>query len=161
MTTAYEELVSCLYDEEDRQNLEWAIGSALMGGPKKTVVIYGPAASGKTTTLKIIEKIFENQSVGVILDDVMAVEVRDEYLFIATHELLNFEELEAMPDVVLVKTSGRTHPQGLYERLIVEIYETDYELRLIAHESVRRFVGMGSTYFNHAIPDTLSEENDQ
>lgn len=57
---AYERLVSILYSEEERQKLEWAIGSVLTGDSKeieKMVVLYGAPGSGKSTILKLIKKL--------------------------------------------------------------------------------------------------------
>lgn len=60
--TAYEEIISTLYDPEERDKLEWAIGAIIAGDSRyiqKFVVLYGPAGAGKSTILKIIEKLFE------------------------------------------------------------------------------------------------------
>jgi energy-coupling factor transporter ATP-binding protein EcfA2 len=161
MTTAYEELAGFLLDQENRENLEWAIGSAVLEGPKKTVVLFGPPASGKTTFLKIIERLFPGVSVAIATQDADAVEVKNGYTFMAANRAPNFEELRSTPDVILVGMSGRTFGQARYEQLVNEIYETDYELRFIAHDCARRFMAMGSTYFDHVIDDTIPEENDK
>ena len=59
---AYEELISTLYDPENRRKLEWAIG-AIVSGDSKTIqkfeVIYGEAGSGKSTVLNIIQELFK------------------------------------------------------------------------------------------------------
>lgn len=55
----YEELISTLYSEEERQKIEWAIGSIIAGDSKtiqKFYVFYGEPGSGKSTILKIIGK---------------------------------------------------------------------------------------------------------
>ena len=59
---AWEELVSTLYDPEQRAKFEWAIGSIVEGDSKaiqKFLVFYGPAGTGKSTILGIIHKLFE------------------------------------------------------------------------------------------------------
>ena len=59
---AYEELMSTLYNPEEREKLEWAIGSILSGDSKKNqkfLVLYGPPGSGKGTFLNICEMLFE------------------------------------------------------------------------------------------------------
>ena len=59
--SAYEELISTLYSPEERQKLEWAIGSIIKGDSKKIqkfIVLYGPGGTGKSTVLSIIEKLF-------------------------------------------------------------------------------------------------------
>lgn len=59
---AWDELLEVLYSEEERAKIEWAIGAVLSGDSKriqKFLVFYGPAGSGKSTVLSIIEKLFE------------------------------------------------------------------------------------------------------
>ena len=60
--SAWDELVGTLYSVEERAKIEWAIGSIVAGDSKKIqkfFVFYGPAGSGKSTMLNIIEKLFE------------------------------------------------------------------------------------------------------
>ena len=59
---AYEELISTLYDPEEREKLEWAVGSIISGDSKmiqKFVVLYGSAGSGKSTFLNIVQQLFD------------------------------------------------------------------------------------------------------
>ncbi len=59
---AYEEMMSTLYDQEERDKLEWAIGAILTGDSKdiqKFIVLYGEAGSGKSTFLHIVEKLLK------------------------------------------------------------------------------------------------------
>lgn len=60
--SAYDELISTLYDKEEREKLEWAIGSIISGDSKKIqkfIVLYGSAGSGKSTVLNIIQMLFD------------------------------------------------------------------------------------------------------
>lgn len=60
--TAYDELMSTLYDEENRAKLEWAIGAIISGDSKKIQkfeVLYGDKGTGKSTVLNIISKLFD------------------------------------------------------------------------------------------------------
>lgn len=60
--TAYDKLISTLYDEENRHKIEWAIGSIVTGDSKyiqKFMVFYGAAGTGKSTILNIIQSLFE------------------------------------------------------------------------------------------------------
>lgn len=60
--SAYEELVSTLYDPIERQKIEWAIGAVISGDSKKIqkfLVLYGAAGTGKSTMLNIIQMLFE------------------------------------------------------------------------------------------------------
>ena len=59
--TAYNKLISTLYDEENRHKIEWAIGSIVTGDSKyiqKFMVFYGSAGTGKSTILNIIQELF-------------------------------------------------------------------------------------------------------
>jgi len=59
---AWVELVGSLYDSDERQKIEWAIGAVISGDSKKLqkfLVLYGPGGTGKSTILNIVQKIFE------------------------------------------------------------------------------------------------------
>lgn len=59
---AWDELVSTLYSPIEREKFEWAIGSIIAGDSvsiQKFFVFYGDPGSGKSTILKIIQKLFE------------------------------------------------------------------------------------------------------
>jgi len=59
---AFNELMGILYDEEEREKLEWAIGAIISGDAKniqKFIVLYGEAGTGKSTVLNIIQKLFD------------------------------------------------------------------------------------------------------
>lgn len=59
---AYTELSTTLYDPEELQKLEWAVGSVIAGDSKyiqKFIVLYGESGTGKSTYLNIIAKLFE------------------------------------------------------------------------------------------------------
>lgn len=61
-STAWEELLGTLYASDERAKIEWAIGSIVAGDSKriqKFLVLYGPAGTGKSTILNIIQKLFE------------------------------------------------------------------------------------------------------
>ena len=60
--TAYDKLMSTLYEPEERRKIEWAIGSIVCGDSKKLqkfMVLYGEAGTGKSTVLNIIQKLFD------------------------------------------------------------------------------------------------------
>lgn len=61
-TEAWDEMLKVLYSEEERAKIEWAIGAVVSGDSKniqKFIVLYGPPASGKSTVLNIIQKLFQ------------------------------------------------------------------------------------------------------
>lgn len=65
--SAWDELVGTLYSPEEREKIEWAIGSIISGDAKtiqKFLVFYGDAGSGKSTILHIIESLFDGYYVS-------------------------------------------------------------------------------------------------
>ncbi len=59
---AYDKLISTLYDPEEREKIEWAIGAIVTGDSKwiqKFLVLFGEAGTGKSTILNIIQKMFD------------------------------------------------------------------------------------------------------
>lgn len=60
--SAWDRLMSVLYSPEERDKIEWAIGSIVSGDAKriqKFLVLYGAAGTGKSTVLNIIQKLFD------------------------------------------------------------------------------------------------------
>ena len=69
---AYDELMSTLYSPENREKIEWAIGSILSGDSKsiqKFYVLYGKGGTGKGTVLKIIGKLFKGYDCAFRAED--------------------------------------------------------------------------------------------
>lgn len=65
--SAWDELISTLYSPDEKQKIEWAIGSIVSGDAKtiqKFIVFYGEAGSGKSTVLNIIESLFDGYCVS-------------------------------------------------------------------------------------------------
>ena len=61
-TDAWDELLGVLYSPTERDKIEWAIGAIISGDSKwiqKFLVFYGPPATGKSTVISIIEKLFD------------------------------------------------------------------------------------------------------
>lgn len=61
-TDAYDELIGTLYNQSERDKLEWAIGAIISGDSKdiqKFIVLYGESGSGKSTFLNIVQEMFD------------------------------------------------------------------------------------------------------
>lgn len=59
---AWDKIVSTLYDPEEREKIEWAIGAVITGDSKdiqKFLVFYGKPGAGKGTILNIIQQLFQ------------------------------------------------------------------------------------------------------
>lgn len=60
--SAWDTLVGYLYDEPEREKIEWAIGAVVSGDSRsieKFCVFYGDPGTGKGTILKVIMKLFQ------------------------------------------------------------------------------------------------------
>ena len=58
---SWDQIVGTLYSPEEREKIEWAIGSIVSGDSadiQKFVVLYGDPGAGKGTIIKIIQKLF-------------------------------------------------------------------------------------------------------
>lgn len=63
---AYDEIMSTIYDPEQREKIEWAIGAIISGDSKKIqkfIGLYGGPGTGKSTILNIIEAMFDGYCV--------------------------------------------------------------------------------------------------
>ncbi len=59
---SWDEILSVLYDEEERHKIEWCIGAIVSGDSKKLqkfLVFYGSAGTGKSTIINIIQDLFD------------------------------------------------------------------------------------------------------
>lgn len=73
-TQNYDELMSVLYEPEERLKIEWAVGSVIAGKSKniqKFIVLYGGPGTGKSTILNIISGVlsgyvgeFDSKAIG-------------------------------------------------------------------------------------------------
>lgn len=71
---AYETLMNTLYSPEEREKIEWAIGAIISGDSKKIqkfLVFYGPAGTGKSTVLNIIQMMFDGYCVSFKSNDLV------------------------------------------------------------------------------------------
>ena len=60
--SAWDKLISTLYDEEERHKIEWAIGAIVTGDSKhiqKFITMYGAPGTGKSTILNVIQQLFQ------------------------------------------------------------------------------------------------------
>lgn len=60
--TAYDRLISTIYNEDERHKIEWCIGSIVNGDSRtlqKFMVLYGSGGTGKSTIINIIQMLFD------------------------------------------------------------------------------------------------------
>ena len=128
--SAYDEMMSILYSEEERQKIEWAIGSIIAGESKniqKFFVFYGKPGTGKSTILNIIQglfqgysTIFEAKALGTASNQFATEAFRDNPLVAIQHDgdLSRIEDNTKLNSIV-------SHE----EMLINEKYKTSYTFR--------------------------------
>ena len=71
-TSAYDKLMSVLYSGEERQKIEWLIGSVFAGESKniqKFLVLYGDPGTGKSTVLDLIKDLTSGYWVPFVASD--------------------------------------------------------------------------------------------
>ena len=129
-TPNWDELVSTLYSDEERQKIEWAIGSIIAGDSKdiqKFYVFYGAPGSGKSTILKIIGKLFEGYTTTF---DAKAIGNPN-----ATFALEPFKDnpliaIQDDGDLSRVEDNTRLNSIASHERLIInEKHKSTYSAR--------------------------------
>ena len=70
--SAFDEIMTTLYNDDERQKILWAIGSVVSGDARKIqkfCVLYGDPGTGKGTVLDIIERLFADYCVSINAKD--------------------------------------------------------------------------------------------
>lgn len=135
---AYDELVSTLYDPEERQKFEWAIGSIFVGKAteiQKFLVFYGPPGSGKSTILNIVQKLFEDY---YVMFEAKALATNDDF---ALEQFKTNPLVAIQHDGDLSKIEDNTKLNSIVSReplIINEKHKSRYSLQL------RTFMMMGT-----------------
>lgn len=153
---AYNELITRLYSQEDREKIEWAIGAALAGGPQKVLVISGPPASGKSTMLRIVESIFDREGFP---DDVVVKHegfddqpIRPSRLFVASNRPM----ITSSSDMIVATTTGNLHSRSEYDRLTAEVKS---EMDTISNACLNQYLSMGLKYYDDLTLNNYIQEN--
>lgn len=136
-TKAYNELMNLLLSDEDREKFEWAVGSALVGGPRNVVIIYGPAArTGKSTLLNIVRGVIlhspeTNFNPRIALQyDGYVKQDPDVFVFAASNTPRRIK------DSIKIEVSGHRFPANKFHVLMQEI---NSELITIAENCINRY----------------------
>ena len=129
--SAWDELVGTLYSEEEREKIEWAIGSIFAGDSKKIskfFVLYGAPGSGKGTILDVIAKlfegyysIFESRSLGSRTSEFGTAAFKDNPLI----------AIEYDSDLSRIENNTRLNSITSHETIpIRELYKSPYNVKL-------------------------------
>lgn len=127
---AWEELVSALYSPEEREKIEWAIGSILAGDSsliQKFYVFYGEPGSGKSTIINVIEKLFEGYYKACVIGDLVSKGNAFALDSFGTNPLI---AIDHDADLSGIETNVRLNSMVSHEIMKVnEKYKTPYDLR--------------------------------
>lgn len=127
---SWDELVGTLYAPEEREKIEWAIGSILSGDSvtiQKFFVFYGEPGSGKSTILNIIQQMFEGYCAEFEAKDI-----------VGRNNMFSLEQFNTNPliaiqhDGDLSKIEDNTKLNSLvsHETMLVnEKYKSPYSMR--------------------------------
>ena len=88
-------LMSTLYEPEEREKIEWMIGSILSGDSKKIhkfMVFFGPQGSGKSTVMEIMMKLFEGYCVPFKAESLVKGNDQFNLSFLESDPLVCFDE---------------------------------------------------------------------
>ena len=121
-TSAWEEIISTLYDPEERQKIEWTIGSILTGDSKKIekfLVFYGPQGSGKSTIIKIIAKLLKGYCVNFKAESIVKGNDQFNLDFLSSDPLLAYDmdvNLSKIESNALLNTLVSHEPLSINEK---------------------------------------------
>lgn len=127
--SAWDELVSVLYSDEERQKIEWAIGSIVAGDSKKIqkfVVLTGDAGTGKSTIIKIIQKLFSGYTASIDAKAIGSSQAQFALEPLKDNPLVAFED-----DTKLTKIEDNTRLNSLvsHERMSVNTkFKSPFEM---------------------------------
>lgn len=136
---SYEELMSTLYDPEERHKLEWAIGCVVSGEStwvQKFIVIVGDPGTGKSTFFKLLRKLFNGY-----ISTINAKALGDSRASFALEPLKNDPLVAIEDDAKLDKITDNTRLNSLisHEPMVVnEKNKAQYE------NTFHAFVFLGS-----------------
>lgn len=127
----YMKLMETLYDPEERQKLEWAIGAIFVGDSRsiqKFVVLYGDAGSGKSTFIKIVQMLFEGyckavetKALGMASDQFSMEPLRDNPLV----------AIQDDADLSRIEDNTKLNSIISHEKMIMrEKHKSAYEIKL-------------------------------
>lgn len=148
---AWLKLMETLFSKEDRVKVEWAIGCVFAGGPKKILLVSGPASTGKSTVLKLARTIFSEG-----LEPRLRVVIRQEgatsidtnaFMFVASNvpagDSLVFRG--ARDHLIEARTTGH-HVRPTEYLMLIGLIGTESET--IAHYCLGRYRELGAKYYD-------------
>ena len=130
--SAYDELVGTLYDPEERQKIEWAIGAIVSGDSKKLqkfIVLYGPPGSGKSTILNIIDDMFKGYTCTFDAKDLGSSSASFSLEAFRNNPLIG---LQTEGDLSKIEDNTKLNALVAHEQMLVnEKFKSKYEQKFI------------------------------
>lgn len=141
-TKAYDELIGLLYSPEDRQKIEWAVGAAASGNANKIMMFCGPPASGKSTILRVIDRVVDDRINGVVIrHDNFVVEDDIRGGFFGTQYQFTGNDSR----ILTVNTTGAIIPRTRYDKLMAKAAK---ETKAISRRCVKVYKTLGADYYD-------------
>lgn len=129
---AWDEMLSVLYDPEEREKIEWAIGAILTGDAQKIqkfLVFYGPQGSGKSTILDIVMKLLKGYYATFKAENIVSSNDQFGCKFLSSNPLV---AIDADTNLSRIETNATINKIASHEELEVnEKYKAQYVVKPI------------------------------
>jgi predicted ATP-binding protein involved in virulence len=142
---AWDEMLDVFFPGEDRVKIEWAVGSLLSDGPKKTMILTGNPATGKSTVLHIIQKIFDKNKPNLRVKVQHDGYVKNAAFDGSKHLFFADNRAPKIVDAIMVESSGNTIPFKKYKAFAEAAEAAHAE---IAKQCVRMYETLGANYYD-------------
>ena len=128
--SAWDEMLDILYEPEEREKIEWSIGSILCGDAKriqKFLVFYGPQGSGKSTILNIVMKLLNGYYATFKAESLVNSNDQFGCKFLASNPLVAIDE---DTNLSRIETNATINKIASHEELEVnEKYKAQYVIK--------------------------------
>ena len=128
--SAWDKLIGILYDPEEREKIEWAIGAILSGEAKKIqkfLVFYGPQGSGKSTILNIVMKLLNGYYATFKAESLVSSGDQFGCKFLSSNPLVAIDE---DTNLSRIETNATINKIASHEELEVnEKYKSQYVIK--------------------------------
>lgn len=148
--SAYDEYITPILAGANREKYEWAVGSALSGGPEKSLIICAESGTGKSELLNIIKWVFVREGMPsvIIREGLRYMNQTTGYVYMTSLHPITSDNTRH----IVMQNTGYLHPHEDYYRLY-EAMQT--EVDLIANACVDRYIAMGSSPYENLTTNNL------
>lgn len=129
-TPAWEEIMSTLYEPEEREKIEWCIGCIIKGDSRKLqkfLVLYGEPGTGKGTVIEIIQSMFDGYCHSFSSETMGNANSSFALADLASNPLIG---IDADGDMSKININTRLNTVISHEPMVVnEKYKAQYSMR--------------------------------